>query len=325
MYRKLRTGLVVGLLAFAFTSQAYADEDFKGISRVELEIEPTIIPHTRVGEEVIQIEIEENDGYYYDYYEFEGTGFEWNVNDVPQVTIYLRADDTHEFALTKASEVRLKGGTYVTAKKQDDSKTLAVTVQFPPLTEYVEELSVVELFDDGTASWTAPVGAGSYELRLYRNGQGVGATYITTQDVEYDFSSKFIGEGNYHVKIRPINAENPTNKGEWVESEQINISLERANAIRSGEVAKTRQPKGEWMHDGIGWWYKFMSGEYVTDQWYQIQNQWYLFDEQGYMKTGWIDWDGKRYYLDTETGAMLMNTTTPDGTILDFNGNPKND
>ena len=42
------------------------------------------------------------------------------------------------------------------------------------------------------------------------------------------------------------------------------------------------------------------------------------------MKTGWIDWNGKRYYCD-KNGVMLTNTTTPDGTILGYDGTPKTD
>ena len=42
------------------------------------------------------------------------------------------------------------------------------------------------------------------------------------------------------------------------------------------------------------------------------------------MKTGWIDWEGKRYYCDENSGAMLTNTTTPDGYILGSDGTLKN-
>jgi glucan-binding YG repeat protein len=40
---------------------------------------------------------------------------------------------------------------------------------------------------------------------------------------------------------------------------------------------------------------------------------WYFFDENAYCKTNtWVFWNGKWYYLDVN-GAMLVNTTTPDG------------
>ena len=45
----------------------------------------------------------------------------------------------------------------------------------------------------------------------------------------------------------------------------------------------------------------------------QIGGVWYFFDENAYCKTNtWVFWNGKWYYLDVN-GAMLVNTTTPDG------------
>ena len=55
-----------------------------------------------------------------------------------------------------------------------------------------------------------------------------------------------------------------------------------------------------------------------------IDKQWYFFNEEGYMVTGWIEWNGEKYYLDDQTGAMLKNTTTPDGYLLDGEGHLKN-
>ena len=43
------------------------------------------------------------------------------------------------------------------------------------------------------------------------------------------------------------------------------------------------------------------------------------------MRTGWVEWNGERYYCHDETGEMLKNTTTPDGYILDNEGHLKNE
>ncbi|MBP3926204.1 MAG: hypothetical protein J6D13_03345, partial [Clostridium sp.] len=45
----------------------------------------------------------------------------------------------------------------------------------------------------------------------------------------------------------------------------------------------------------------------------------YYFDEVGYMKTGWILWNSKWYYCGSD-GAMLANTTTPDGYYVGSDG-----
>ena len=51
----------------------------------------------------------------------------------------------------------------------------------------------------------------------------------------------------------------------------------------------------------------------------QIDNLWYCFDENGYMKTGWILYKDAWYYCG-ESGAMLVNTTTPDGYYVNGDG-----
>ena len=42
------------------------------------------------------------------------------------------------------------------------------------------------------------------------------------------------------------------------------------------------------------------------------------------MKTGWVQWNDKWYYL-SDSGEMLVNTTTPDGYQVTFDGSLKSD
>ena len=70
---------------------------------------------------------------------------------------------------------------------------------------------------------------------------------------------------------------------------------------------------GAWEQDALGYKYRNSDGSYVTNNWQQIGGVWYFFDENAYCKTNtWVFWNGKWYYLDVN-GAMLVNTTTPDG------------
>ena len=68
-----------------------------------------------------------------------------------------------------------------------------------------------------------------------------------------------------------------------------------------------------WIAEGALWWYRNADGSYTTNDWQYIDDKWYYFDSRGYMVTGWIDWNGKSYYCDPESGAMLVNTVVPDG------------
>ena len=66
------------------------------------------------------------------------------------------------------------------------------------------------------------------------------------------------------------------------------------------------------------WWYKHSDGSYTANDWEKIDGEWYFFDYNGWMKTGWIVWKGKDYYL-YGNGVMAHNTTLY-GYKFDSNG-----
>ena len=313
--------LALSLAAGVLTIPSFAATR-KKINSVTVNVESHIELGARYGEEEIEIETR-GKNYTYDYYEIENFGFEWMEEDVPEITIYLRADEGYYFALTKASAVKLTGATYVKASKQDSSETLALKVKLPSMAEMVGQETTVTLTDGGYAKWGEIRGAGSYELRLYRNGNGVGANYQSTDQLFYDYTSQMGKPGSYQVKVRAVNKQNTDNKGKWMESETVTISSEMAEAIRNGTAAGL-PVSGEWRNEGNGWWYEHEDGTYTKNNWEEIDKKWYLFDENGYMRTGWVEWNGERYYCDEETGEMLKNTTTPGGYILDNEGHLKN-
>ena len=109
---------------------------------------------------------------------------------------------------------------------------------------------------------------------------------------------------------------------------------------------------GQWVQDEKGWWYKRPDGSYPKNSWgyeaYNGKSYWYYFLDSGYMATGWVEvngskyylfsnsdgwkgrmltgwqWiDGNCYYLDSQgqnEGALYRNTTTPDGFTVDSEG-----
>lgn len=319
-----RTGLAVlicSILLGLMAVPAFAATR-KKINSLSLTITASILPDTRYGEEEITVEVRSGKCSV-DYYEIENVGFSWVDDDIPEITIYLNADDGYYFALTKASSVKLNGATYVKASKQDSSETLALTVTLPSLGESVADQEEVILAASGYAVWDEVRGAGSYEVRLYRNGVGMGATILTTTNIYYDFSSMMNRTGSYYVRVRPLNKLVPENKGEWAQSGVLTLDQAMVDAIKNGEAGGIPL-RGSWEHDGLGWWYKHIDGSYTKNNWEEIKNDWYFFDETGYMNTGWIEWDGKMYYCNENTGVMMKNTTTPDGYILGDDGSRKN-
>ena len=76
------------------------------------------------------------------------------------------------------------------------------------------------------------------------------------------------------------------------------------------------QCSGKWKKNNTGWWYENADGSYPQSEWKKINGSWYYFGNNGYMlESQWIG----NYYVGSN-GAMLVNTTTPDGYEVDENG-----
>lgn len=93
-----------------------------------------------------------------------------------------------------------------------------------------------------------------------------------------------------------------------------------------------RKLSGTWYYLGtdgsmsVGWT-KVSGKTYFTDNdgkmvtgWSYIGNRWYYFTADGAMVMGWQKIDGKDYYFSTETGAMYVGCTTPDGAQVGTDG-----
>ena len=66
---------------------------------------------------------------------------------------------------------------------------------------------------------------------------------------------------------------------------------------------------GKWMQDAKGWWIQYSDGSYPRNEWkllpWNNTTAWYFFDEAGYMKTGWLNHNGKWYFLSTVSDGSL--------------------
>lgn len=74
-----------------------------------------------------------------------------------------------------------------------------------------------------------------------------------------------------------------------------------------------------WCMDAYGWWYQYANNTWPRACWQCIDGSWYCFDDNGYRRYGWIYWDNKWYYCG-EDGALMANTTTPDGYYVGSDG-----
>ncbi len=91
--------------------------------------------------------------------------------------------------------------------------------------------------------------------------------------------------------------------------------------------------KNEWIYDNGKWYYAKDDGQYASNEW---RGSYYLKQWGDMAKNQWIDYNGKWYYAKADGsyarnqwqgdyylgdyGQMLINTTTPDGYVVDANG-----
>lgn len=193
--------------------------------------------------------------------------------------------------------------------------------------------------DDSTyACWEEVEDAYRYEVYIYRDDSKVGS--MKTAKTRYNLEKFMKQEGEYTFKVRAVPKDNSKewSDGYWsAESDSIYIDAGFAELIRNGGTIDTdttgpgalgeSRPKDdisaiykqEWQQDAVGWKYRLSNGTYPTNAWQQdpTDGAWYFFNEQSYMVTGWIDWNGARYYC-LPSGRMVTGDTQVDGVTYHF-------
>ena len=240
----------------------------------------------------------------------------WAGGVRPKVEIWLAADSDCYFKKSGKSTFTFTGDEvkYVSSSTKYDKELLRLVVSLDELDEEDEDLDVSGLVwdqDNALAHWDQNGIAKSYKVRLYRGKGGsssenrIGAV-CTVAENSFDFAEQIPKAGNYYFKVRAVDIRG--NEGDWVESPWFEVT-----------DADLADWKGSWKRDGRGWWFENRDGSYPRDCWQLIDSRWYFFDSDGYMKTGWIFWNGKEYFCD-ESGAMLVSAVTPDGSAVGEDG-----
>lgn len=187
------------------------------------------------------------------------------------------------------------------------------------------------------AVWEEVEEAYQYEVYLYCDDSKVAD--LKTKKLQYNFKKKMTKAGDYTFRVRALAKGKNYRDGSWSEySDSVYIDEDFAKLMESGGVidvntsgpgAKTDGSsatkessvvyKEEWILDSVGWWYRREDGSYPVNTWWQdpASALWYYFNEQGYMVTGWIDWNGGRYYCQP-SGAMATGEQTIDGQVYQF-------
>lgn len=320
--KRLIAAAMAGVLAMMSAFPGYAASR-KKITSVSVSIKADIEPETDFGQEIIEIESSSN-RYSVDGYEILNEGFYWTEDMTPEIRITLTADDYYFTALTK-DKVTLKGGAeFKKSTRQQSSSVLLLDVTLSSLQNSLKDMEGITLSDNGIATWPAISTAGSYEVRVYREGKIVGTSLETNTNSANCRERMMKPNETYMVKVRAVNKYDPTVKGDWTESNSVYISGEKVAQFKAdpnaSNVNTASGTTGEWKQGADGrWWYRRADGTYPANKWEELGGKWYFFDENGYMKTGWIDWEGKSYYC-SENGDMLTNCMTPDNYLVGEDG-----
>ena len=320
--KRLIAAAMAGVLAMMSAFPGYAASR-KKITSVSVSIKADIEPETDFGQEIIEIESSSN-RYSVDGYEILNEGFYWTEDMTPEIRITLTADDDYYFTALTKDKVTLKGGAeFKKSTRQQSSSVLLLDVTLSSLQNSLKDMEGITLSDNGIATWPAISTAGSYEVRVYREGKIVGTSLETNTNSANCRERMMKPNETYMVKVRAVNKYDPTVKGDWTESNSVYISGEKVAQFKAdpnaSNVNTASGTTGEWKQEADERWCRRADGTYPANKWEELGGKWYFFDENGYMKTGWIDWEGKSYYC-SENGDMLTNCMTPDNYLVGEDG-----
>ena len=295
------------------------------ITRIVLEVEANI----QVGQPCSARDFEftvPDSGYEVSDAVLVNTGTVWGSADVPRLLVYLRADDGAAFDVDR-SDILVRGAECEYGRWDGNQFAYIMQLRLPSLREQVGGIEEAAWSSSTAADWSDSYNVAYYELQLYQDGKKI--CDVQSGVSHYDFGGYMRNAGNYTYRVRAVNQKNENTRSDWKQSTPSAVSAALAEQLREqyavpwggygqgGPLSQGAVPYYQdrygWIDEGSRWWYRNPDGSYTTDNWQYIDEKWYYFDSKGYMVTGWIDWNGKSYYCDPESGAMLVNTIVPDG------------
>ncbi|MCI9106324.1 MAG: hypothetical protein HFG57_10295 [Lachnospiraceae bacterium] len=248
------------------------------------------------------------------------------VEDASQYEIYLYRDGS------KVGEVTVKSSknSYNFKRKMDKEGEYTFRVRALPKknsseysnsawSEYSDGLYITEARAEynksGKQEDTSKSGPGM-PVGGETSPEGSGETTAeTNNEVLAENSKKPVEENTSDEKVLAENSKKP------VAGDGSNTS--GADSQQQSQTSDSQPKTGAWVEDNTGWWYRWSDGSYPAGSWFQdpADGKYYMLDGQGYMRTGWIDWNEKRYYCDragVPSGAMVTGEHYIDGMLYRF-------
>lgn len=222
-----------------------------------------------------------------------------------------------------SSSVTVKGGTFVSAKRDRDD-SLVVTVKTKPAKGTLEMPEDAEWISDvyknskfGYAKWNKVENA-KYDVTLYRESKVVHKV-TNLAATSYNFYPYMTKEGDYSFRVRAVpkdgDVDDYADKSEWEYSGELYVAENEVSDGSGQETANSEVSSDQvgWIKSNDIWYFRYPDGTYIHDSWGKINNVWYLFNSKGEMLTGWQKVGDIWYYMNSDgamkTGWILLNDT----------------
>lgn len=241
-----------------------------------------------------------------------------SVGDEPKMRLYIDIEDS-DYAFKgsySSSNVTVKGGTFVSAKK-DSAGQLEVTVKLQGIKGTYNPPGEAGWRDSGygKAYWKVDEDeetSGYYDVYLYRGSTAV-KKLEAYKGTSYNFYPYMTKAGTYSFKVRTVpyteTQKKYGKKSDWTESDEIYLDAQHVSD-GTGQTDDTGLTVGStaqvgWINSDGYWYYRYPDGVYQKDSWLLLNGKWYLFDQNGRMLTGWQTKNGHTYYM-LDSGEMYI-------------------
>lgn len=286
----IAAGLSLTLLVGIPGQAAHAAAD--RIETVTLELEYSVEAGTSVGEESVKAKAE-GAGYSVLSWEVLNGAFEWESGMVPEVSIRLQSLDDRKFGYIGRKNLKGKGQkfSFLSSKREEKDTITTICVRLEPVRAVPETIGGVTLSEQGIGAWKPDDGAGSYELRMSKDGETLPGS-ITAYGTVYSFADMISDAGSYSFQVRSVSRTDGATKGEWSQSEPCVFQEESLSEVKEAQM---NMESGKWYQESENWCYTNPGGLPAVSRWQQIDGNWYYFNENGYMSTGAVEWNHKIY------------------------------
>lgn len=315
--------LIAALLGMCLPVNALASSKAKTIPSVSLRVGLDIesgdrLPDINTSEASGTYCVSNNERYDIDDVEWiTSDSKDMTIGEEPKMRVTLGAnyvgEDEYTFKGTyRDSNVKITGGTFISASRKDGGSQLVVTLRVKAIKGKYEAPDEAYWKDSGigSARWSQVEDSSeTYDVFLYR-GNSVVKKVEGIKATSYNFYPYMTKEGTYSFKVRTVPRTETEKKygknSDWTESDEYYLAKEKVSDGSGQEDGNSPGNTGQvgWIKDNESWYYKYPDGTYLKNTWSRISDKWYLFDGTGVMLTGWQQKNSLWYYLNSPSGEM---------------------